>query len=48
MGTEIDSTFFKPQDWAEYARRLERETAQLKAVAAAGAHSESSPVGGCF
>jgi len=46
MGTEIDSTFFKPQDWAEYARRLERETAQLKAIAAAGAHSASSPVGG--
>ena len=46
MGSEIDSTYFRHDDWPRFARRLRDETAALEARVAAGEHSSRGSVGG--
>jgi gamma-glutamyl:cysteine ligase YbdK (ATP-grasp superfamily) len=46
MGQEISTDYFSPQDWQEYAIRLEQETVLLGRMLADGAFSRQPAVGG--
>jgi gamma-glutamyl:cysteine ligase YbdK (ATP-grasp superfamily) len=46
MGREIEDSHFRPEDFAEFQRRLREETALLEDWLEGGAFSEARPMGG--